>query len=540
MRAGGRLRSRLVRAAAVIGPEIDLDVLAGVTGASAGQLLNDLEEGVRRRLLVEDGPRFAFAHALVREALTASVGAARTAYIHREAARAFAGRRDADPLAAARHARLGGDAVGAASLLVDAARIAVARFDPDGALRLLDEAVALDDSASARVERARVLTMLGRHDDVAVDLESARALGAGPETLEVAAWSSHLQRRFGEALLFADQGAHDADAGADASELRAGCLSLGGWVALASGDLGGAEARLEGALRGAPDAVLAESWLAWLRASQGRPAETVGLVHASDGTGRAVYHYPNAYALMAATMAHAMLGRPDRALTSLGLLESAIERMDAARWVPRPRNLRGWIARNLGDPGQADDLNQEAVECSRDAAMAEPLAHGLLDLAAGRLLVDDADAAARLLDEARLLEDQEHAFRWRHRLRRRLLQARLDLLSGDLDAAVGGTGALAEDAATVGAPRHEVQARLLGAMARHRAGLANDPEEVDALLVRLGGLAGLEAWWLTAEVAASFAVPRWSDLAARRARDLVAVAGPFEGSLRRAAELRFA
>jgi DNA-binding SARP family transcriptional activator len=536
-RAGDSAAATL-RAAAVIGPEVDLDVLAGVTGASAGQLLNDLEEGVRRRLLVEDGPRFAFAHALVREALAASVGAARTAYIHREAARAFAGRRDADPLVAARHARLGGDAVGAASLLVDAARIAVARFDPDGALRLLDEAVALDDSATARVERARVLTMLGRYDDVAVDLESARALGAGPETLEVAAWSSHLQRRFGEALLFADQGAHDADAGA--SELRAGCLSLGGWVALASGDLGGAEARLEGALRIAPDAVLAESWLAWLRASQGRPDEAVGLVRASDGTGLAVYHYPNAYGLMAATMAHGMLGRPDRALTSLGLLESAIERMDAARWVPRPRNLRGWIARNLGDPGQADDLNQEAVERSRDAAMAEPLAHGLLDLAAGRLLVDDAGAAARLLDEARLLEDQEHAFRWRHRLRRRLLQARLDLLSGDLDAAVGGTGTLADDAATLGAPRHEVQARLLGAMARRRAGLANDPEEVEALLARLGGLAGLEAWWLTAEVAASFGVPRWSDLAARRVRDLVAVAGPFEGSLRRAAALRLA
>ena len=87
-------------------------------------------------------------------------------------------------------------------------------------------------------------------------------------------------------------------------------------------------------------------------------------MHASDGTGLEVYHYPNAYALMAATMAHGMLGRPDRALTSLGLLESAIERMDAARWVPRPYNLRGWIARNLGDPGQADDLNQEAVERS--------------------------------------------------------------------------------------------------------------------------------------------------------------------------------
>ncbi len=345
----GESAAATLRAAAVIGPDVDLDVLAGVTGAAPGQLLDELEEGVRRRLLVEDGPRFAFAHALVREALAASVGAARTAYIHREAARAFAGHTSADPLAAARHARLGGDATGAASLLVDAARIAVARFDADDALRLLHEAIALDDSAAVRVERARVLTMLGRHDDVAVDLEAARALGAGPETLEVAAWSAHLQRRFGEALLLADQGAHDADS----DELRASCLSLGGWVALASGDLGGAEARLEGALALAPvgSAVLAESWLAWLRASQGRPAETVGLVHASDGTGLALYRYPNVYALMAATMAHAMLGRPDRALTSLGLLESAIERMDAARSGPAPAQPPGLDRTQPRGPG---------------------------------------------------------------------------------------------------------------------------------------------------------------------------------------------
>ena len=116
--------------------------------------------------------------------------------------------------------------------------------------------------------------MLDRHDDAAADLEAARALGAGPETLEVAAWSSHFRRRFAEALLLADQGARDADS----DELRAGCLSLGGWVALASGDLVGAESRLERALGTAPPggAVQAESWLAWLRASQGRPAETVG------------------------------------------------------------------------------------------------------------------------------------------------------------------------------------------------------------------------------------------------------------------------
>jgi len=86
----GRCGRGHLRAAAVIGPEIDLDLLAAVTATTPGELLDHLEEGMRRRFLVEQGPRFTFAHALVREALAATVGASRTAYIHRMAARALA------------------------------------------------------------------------------------------------------------------------------------------------------------------------------------------------------------------------------------------------------------------------------------------------------------------------------------------------------------------------------------------------------------------------------------------------------------------
>ncbi len=86
---------------------------------------------MHRRFLVESGPRFEFTHALVREALASTVGAARTAFIHREAARVLSSRLRADPLSVARHARLGGDLVGAADALIAAAQIAVSRFDPD-------------------------------------------------------------------------------------------------------------------------------------------------------------------------------------------------------------------------------------------------------------------------------------------------------------------------------------------------------------------------------------------------------------------------
>jgi tetratricopeptide (TPR) repeat protein len=483
--------------------------------------------------LVERGPRFEFAHALVREALASTVGAARTAFMHREAARVLSSRVRPDPLSVARHARLGGDLVGAAESLITAARIAVSRFEADEALRLLDDAIALDDTAKARVERARVLTMLNRSEEVAAELLRAKELGAGPEVLEVAAWSAHFQRHLSEALVLADQGVRDADT----DELRVGCLALGGWVALASGDLSGSEERLEGAVRVAPPgrALQAESWLAWLRVSQGQPEETVGLVHVSDGTGLAAYRYPNAYALMASTMAQGMLSRPDRALTSLKLLESDIERMDAARWVPRTRNLRGWIARNLGEVAQADDYNEQAVEMSGQIGLAEPLAHGLLDLAAGRLMVADFTATSELLTQAHLLEQEEHAFKWRHRLRRRLLETRLQLDCGQVEAALTGALALADDASTLGATRHALQARLLHAVAVHRLGQPADFLQVEALLGALPRLAGLESWWLTAEVATEFGVAEWRALAGTRVRDLLAVAGPYEESLRRAA-----
>ncbi len=104
-----------LRTAAVIGPVVDLDVLTAVTSTGVSELLDHLEEGVARRLLVEEGQTFVFGHALIREALASTVGVSRTAFIHREAARALSVRPGVDPLVVARHARLGGELVSASS-----------------------------------------------------------------------------------------------------------------------------------------------------------------------------------------------------------------------------------------------------------------------------------------------------------------------------------------------------------------------------------------------------------------------------------------
>jgi DNA-binding SARP family transcriptional activator len=522
-----------LRAAAVIGPEIDLDILAAVTSVRTSELLDHLEEGLERRFLIEEGQTFIFAHALIREALASTVGASRSAFIHREAARAVGRRRGADPLAVARHARLGGELAYASTMLVTAARLAVSRFDQEEAMHILDEAIALDDTVDARLERARVATMSSRYEQAAVDVAAARLGGAGPEVLEVAAWSAHFQRHFDEALANADQGAQEA---VD-PDLRTSCLALGGWVSLASGDLDGAQVRLEGALGKAPEASgrMAEAWLAWLRMNQGRPAETLRLVRQQTGKGLAAYRFPNAYSGMVATMALAMLGRVDEALAALDMLEADVTRMSAHRWTPRPLNLRGWIARNLGEFGEADELNWAAISAAREQGLDEPLANGLLDLASGHLFAGDYDGVDSILREAMPLTEVEHAFRWRHELRGRLIRARLDQETRDFDAALARAKSLATDAALLGTPRYEVQARLVAAMAAHEIGDHPDLEMVAGLLTRLDEVAGLEGWWITAEVARVFGVHEWEELAGRRVHSLRRRAGRYTEAFERAA-----
>jgi len=109
-----------------------------------------------------------------------------------------------------------------------------------------------------------------------------------------------------------------------------------------------------------------------------------------------------------------MLGRADEALATLEVLGADVARMGARRWMPRPLNLRGWIVGNLGEIGEADELNQAAIEEARRQGLAEPHANGLLDLASSRLMAGELDTASALLDEAAALGEIEHAFRWRH------------------------------------------------------------------------------------------------------------------------------
>lgn len=87
-----------LQAAAVIGPEVGLDVLAKTTGRAPSVLVELLDEAVRRQVLAPPptplGP-YAFAHDLFRETLYEGLGAVERAALHLSAADAL----EADPSA---------------------------------------------------------------------------------------------------------------------------------------------------------------------------------------------------------------------------------------------------------------------------------------------------------------------------------------------------------------------------------------------------------------------------------------------------------
>ena len=110
--------STVLRAAAVLGRDVRLPLLAAVLDSDEDAVLDALEPALTAGLVVEDGvDRFRFAHALVRDAAYATVLLSRRARLHARAARAWEDR-SGDPQAAgeiARHWLAAGPSVAASA-----------------------------------------------------------------------------------------------------------------------------------------------------------------------------------------------------------------------------------------------------------------------------------------------------------------------------------------------------------------------------------------------------------------------------------------
>ncbi|MEA3020768.1 MAG: hypothetical protein QOI47_2292 [Actinomycetota bacterium] len=510
------------RVAAILGEEVDLDLLADVMRAPAVELLDHLEAVAATGFLVERGTGFAFRHDLEREALAASAGSARRALVHREAARAMAARPLPDPLAIAIHARLGGETSLAVQWYVKAAEIAVARFDLEAAEAHLDAGLALEKSADAYAARARVRMATFHLDEAAEDAAAAIACGGGSRALEVAGWVAYYRRDYDSARACADEGVERAT---DAA-VRVSCLALGGRVRHGAGDLPAAAARLEEASDvDAPPEVrwLAGVWLAQVRLHQGRPDDALAILQrALVDPDRIAHPFAALHGRLARVMALGYLGRVHEGLAASREFEAAIVRAGTtgSRFFGMAANSRAWLLRWSGSVEEADELNTEAL-ARTDATGPRAEAHyaGLLDLADGRLLVDDAAGAGALLERLAPIADWEGTMAWHQRHRWRLVRARVALAEGDRDGAAALAAEVALDAAARGARRYELFAIGLGALAGGEP--ASDLARLDAVVADLGRCAAVDGWSLVNDLGRAFDVAAWRHEAAQLAATVV-------------------
>jgi DNA-binding SARP family transcriptional activator len=524
-----------LRTAAVLGSTIDLDLLAGVLGASPVDVLGHLDEGVRRAFLTESNGRMVFRHDLVRDALVADATSARRAWVHRQAAHLLAARPAPNPMDVAVHARAGGDVPLAAEALADAADVARARFDLPGAERLLADAIDAHDTADLRLRRSRLRMARGDLRGADEDAEAALGAGAGARALELRAWAARNRHDMETAIRLGAAGADAAQVTAD-NTTQASCLVA---VALAHrglGDLRRADALMADAAALQPEPSLGlQAWVGLLRVHQGRVTEALTALEPMIGAeagGMLSFWVEHVVQMLGHAYGHH--GRAVDALAMMDRLEMELERRGSSvRYGGLALSYRSWILRNLGDPSAAD-LARQGVEQGHTP---EIRAQSMLDLADSLLAPGrkaDLDGAGTALDAATAaLEMRWFHNRWRAEQRRGVIAARLDLLRGQPEAASAialGTAAAASDRADA---RYAVLARLVAARAAARLGELVDVAAVEADLTQLPHVAGLEAWWLAADVADDTGIGLAAVIARRSAAQLILHAGDHAPTLRR-------
>jgi DNA-binding SARP family transcriptional activator/tetratricopeptide (TPR) repeat protein len=196
----GEETGRILRAAAVIGRDFDLDVLAGVTDHSDEHLL-DLLDGAIRAVLVREVPhrpaRLAFSHALIEHTLYDDLGPTRRQRLHRRVATALETLYGDDPgdrlgeLAYHwAHASRPADAAKAIQYALRAGDHALAKLAPDDAVAWYDQALELIDRQSRPDELARCETLVG--------LGTAQRQAGDPRSRDTLLNAANVAERLGE------------------------------------------------------------------------------------------------------------------------------------------------------------------------------------------------------------------------------------------------------------------------------------------------------------------------------------------------------
>jgi DNA-binding SARP family transcriptional activator len=182
----------VLRLAAVIGREVDVDLLIEAGDADEEQVLDAVDAGIVSGLLEEpETGRIRFAHVLVRDTLYDEVSRLRRARMHGRVAASLEHLRPGDRVALAHHHRESGTAAGAGKAVeyaAEAAREAMRRYAYGEAIRLLELAMAdLDrvegSTGSTARQRAELLIQQVRVFGHAGRLANARQVREAAITL---------------------------------------------------------------------------------------------------------------------------------------------------------------------------------------------------------------------------------------------------------------------------------------------------------------------------------------------------------------------
>jgi DNA-binding SARP family transcriptional activator len=212
--------TRLLRIAAVIGREFDVDVLAHVGRRSEEDVLTVLSDAVSARLVAElGGERFTFSHALLNRSLASELLHAQRARLHLRIAEALEDLGGEARLGQLAHHRLAAGveherAIAAAS---EAGRWALARLAPHEAARWFEAALERLTAThpADRAGRCELLILLG-------DAQRQAGDGAYRGTLlEAAALAGHLEDadRLARAVLANTRGFESASGNVDADRV---------------------------------------------------------------------------------------------------------------------------------------------------------------------------------------------------------------------------------------------------------------------------------------------------------------------------------
>jgi hypothetical protein len=228
-----------------------------------------------------------------------------------------------------------------------------------------------------------------------------------------------------------------------------------------------------------------------------------------------------------------MLGRPEEALGALDALAAEGSPSELAEGGPDGLNLRAAILTTMGELEEADAINLSALAGARSEHQGPLIEASLIGLGESRLAAGARRSASRYAGEAERTTVGDYPFRWLHRGRARLLQARLELAGGNRKRAVSAAHELLASSSESTDVVRLLAARLLEAEAVAASGAAIDTMAVGEMLDSAAEVLGGEAWRLTAQLAHVTGNAEWAALAQRQLEQLVRASGAHAPGVRR-------